>query len=154
MWIILDPAFYNTTTKGIRKCKLDPSSFGFRFTPRVISEYNHKTIPVEEPPRVTRLAQIIRDDIVTPLQALLNGEAKYLTQFVTLVQLAEYRRNSTMVLKEHCEDLMRIVLGPSTSIWNHVFHPVFQQRAERVAKRAVDEIMIFLKTIGYPKYQT
>lgn len=138
----------------IRKFKLDPSAFGLRFTPRIFSEYNCKTIPIEEPPHVTQLARILVKDFISPLKQLLETDDNYLRAFKTLGQLQDYRKSSSKILKENCEELMRIVLGSSTNIWTEVFQPVFQRRAEAVSSLAIDEIIQFLRTTGFPKFHT
>jgi len=153
----IDPEFYNSTAKSVRKPSMNIRNFYFIFQPRCVDEFRSESVKVQTPPRASKLAEIIVQFFISPLKALLESsylEAGYLEDFETLAQLSEYRESRTQILTTECEDLMRLVLGTSTSLWLHVFAPVFQLKAQAVVTSCLHSISTFLKNEGFPKYET
>ncbi len=117
----------------------------------------NESILVEEPPRASSLAEVIQQSFLTPLKTLLGTsytEDAYMHGLRTLTQMNEYRKSTTQTLNQDCEELMRIVLGTSTSLWTHLFQSVFQLKAQAVVSLCVEEILEFLRNEGFPKFET
>ena len=132
------------------------SLFGIKYLPKSVDNFNNSNISVDEPPRVSEVAQLLLKFFVEPLKLLLSQSfrsGQYLVEQERFEELSKYQNETQDILKDKIEDLMRIVLGTSNSLWAEVFYPVFQQKGEQVGKLKLDRIFKFLEKEAFPKYK-
>ncbi|CAG7837610.1 unnamed protein product [Allacma fusca] len=152
--IFIEPQLYSSVAKQVRKPKISWAGLGFTFTTKSMEQFQNETIEISEPPRVTKLADLVIHSFIQPLKVLLekNYEAKaYLTEEKSLEEMNEYRKSSTELLRLHCEDLMRIVLGTTKSLWSEVFLNVFHSKCKAVVSSYVTQTIELLLSSAFPR---
>lgn len=151
-----DGQVYNFAVKEMRRPKISMSSFGIKYTPRIVHTFSNEQLNAEDPPRAGMLAQLLLESYVLPLKNLLSRcfeKRVYLVHQQSFLELNDYQKSTTKILKEKTDDLMRIVLGTSKSLWSETFYPVFQQKCEQVGKQKIDLIFKHLVDDTFPKFK-
>lgn len=142
--------------KEMRRPRIEMHCFGVKYCPKVVESFHKETVEVEDSPRAGILARILLESYVQPLKSLLTRcfeHKKYLVNEQSFTELSEYQKKTSTVLKEKTDDLMRIVLGASSSLWTEAFYPVFQQKCEQVAAMKIGLLFQYLDEEIFPKYK-
>lgn len=135
---------------------MSSSLFGIKYNPKCVESFNKENITVEDPPRPTQLAQMLLKSYIEPLKLLLNKcfeDKQYLFDQQSFLELSDYQKGTSEILKNKVEDLSRIVLGTSATLWSEVFYPVFHRKCEQVAVSKIDLIFEFLRADAFPKFK-
>ncbi len=147
---------YSTAAKEMRRPKISTAAFGIKYFPKVVEIFHNEAITIEDSPRVGILAQLLLTAYVQPLKSLLQKcfeQNQFLVQEQSFEELSEYQKATTSILKDKTEELMRIVLGTSSSLWVEAFYPIFQQKCEQVAKMKTDLLFQYLDEETFPRYK-
>lgn len=153
---LLDGQLYSNAAKEMRRPKISTAAFGIKYFPKVVEIFHNEAIVIEDSPRVGILAQLLLTSYVQPLKSLLQKcfeQNQFLVQEQSFEELSEYQKVTTSILKDKTEELMRIVLGTSSSLWAEAFYPIFQQKCEQVAKMKTDLLFQYLDEETFPKYK-
>lgn len=129
---------------------------GVNFAPKSLEQFNNEVIEVGEPPRVSRLASIIIENYITGLKSLLErnyDENVYLKDEATLESMENYRKSTLEATRGNCEDLMRIVLGTTKSLWTEVFLGVFHAKCKSVVTQRLEGIISFIQLDAFPRLE-
>ena len=151
-----EPQLYSGVAKQVRKANIPMKNLGISFTPKFVESFNRETIDVGEPPRVARLAEIIIQFYINPLKDMLEKSYQdgiYLKNEDSLESMEKYRKSTIDVLRTQCEDMMRIVLGTTKSLWSEVFLNVFYLKCKAVITQRVKEMIEFLKVSSFPQLE-
>lgn len=122
--------------------------------------FQRQNLNIEDPPRPTILAELILNQFVHPLKSILEqsySKQEFLPdeKLKTFSDLNQYRSTLLNALKnsKETQDLMRIVLGTSKTLWSEAFHPVFTQKCQQVSRNWVEAIFRFLEHDAFPRFQ-
>ena len=151
-----DPQLYSSVTKIIRKPKIQSQLLGVNFAPKSLEQFNNEVIEVGEPPRVSRLASIITENYITGLKSVLErnyDENIYLKDEDSLEAMENYRKSTLEATRGNCEDLMRIVLGTTKSLWTEVFLDVFHAKCKSVVTQRLESSIDFIKSVAFPRLE-
>jgi hypothetical protein len=142
--------------KQVKKPNIILDSFGLKFAPRSVQNFNESPIPVEEPPRVTQLAEILKASYVLPQKDVISRcyeEHSFMSDFRSFAQLSEYQKSTMRLLTKRAEELMRIVLGTQTTLWAEAFNPTFQRKCRQIANNWTEQVINFLEEDAFPRFQ-
>jgi len=140
----------------VKKPNIIVDDFGLKFVPKSVQSFNQETIHVEEPLRVSQLAEVVKKSFVTPLKEGIENcydEYDFMCDFTTFKQLHEYQQDTCKVLKNRADELMKVVLGTANNLWAEAFSSTFQRKCRKISHNWIENTMRILDKDLFPKYQ-